>query len=133
MYSFYDLDSGVASVNVVSNFAYGFYRALCVGPDLAFIQPRVVGVPEKTGVIWRLWNDFGYSDFLDHNKDVTFFLSDDSSVWHLALFYYDDQVSDQVDIDYPGSCRSTQVIFVQARPPFASNVTVSSVLSVTVR
>jgi hypothetical protein len=132
MYSFYDLDSGVASVNVVSNFAYGFYRALCVGPDLAFIQPRVVGVPEKTGVIWRLWNDFGYSDFLDHNKDVTFFLSDDSSVWHLALFYYDDQVSDQVDIDYPGSCRSTQVIFVQARPPFASNVTVSSV-SVTVQ
>lgn len=132
LYTFHDLDSGAASVDVVSEYAYGFYRALCVEPDEAFIQPRVVGVPEKTGVIWHLWNDYGYLDTLDHTKDVTFYLSDDASVWHLALFYYDVQVSDQVNIDYPGSCRSTQVIFVQAKPPLASNVTVSSVFSVTV-
>ncbi len=132
MYSYSDLESGAASVQVVSNYPYGFYRALCVEPDKAFIQPRVVGVPEKVGLVWRLWNDFGYKDELDHSKDVTFFLSDDSSKFHLALFWYDDQISDQIDVDYPGSCRSTQIIFVQARPPLAQNVSLSSVLSVTV-
>ena len=40
------------------------------------------------------------------------------------LFWYADQVSDQVDIDYPSGCRSTQVIFIQSSPTIAENVSV---------
>ena len=135
LYSYSQLSSGAASVSVVSDNAYGYYRALCLGAGSPRIEPRVVGAPTLTGLHFKLWNDYGWSAINDYGEGVTFFLSDNPSTFHLQMFYYDDPVSDQVDILYPDSCTRVRVIYVEAAPPLADNVEVvgSDPISVTVR
>lgn len=116
LYSYAELLAGVQLPPIYSEYKYGFYRAVCLS-GLSRIEPRVIGLPQIIqGLHWRLWNDYGYvadtSEFEEsYTDDTTLFLSNDASQFHLSLFYYDQQISDQVTIDYPGSCGAVQVIY----------------------
>lgn len=119
LYNLGELLGGAPLPSLYSQYKYAFYRAICL-PGLPRIEPRVIGLPEIIqGLHWRLWNDFGYvadtSDFeTAYSDDTTLFLSSDPSLFKLALFYFDQQISDQVLIDYPGSCGAAQVIYGRA-------------------
>lgn len=109
-------------VQVESDYAFGFYRAICHDvPGQRFIQPRVISSLdlESTGYYWRLDNEFSGYDYiseLPHNSQTTFYLSEDASLFSVRLYWYDDQISDRVALDFPESCKAAQLIFVEASP-----------------
>lgn len=122
LYDLGELLAGAPRPVLISEKKYAFYRAMCLD-GLPRIEPRVVGLPQIVqGLHWRLWNDYGWSsdtanekDFPDaYTEDITFFLSSDASQFHLALFYYEQAVSDEVLLDYPGDCGAMQVIYLPA-------------------
>lgn len=116
LYNLGELLGGAPLPPLFSVYKYAFYRAVCL-EGLPRIEPRVIGLPQIVeGLHWRLWNDYGYvadtSEFeKPYDNDTTLFLSSDKSLFRLALFYYDQQISDQTLIDYPGSCSAAQIIF----------------------
>lgn len=122
LYNYGELLAGAPTPVLVSEHKYAFYRAVCVD-GLSRISPKIFGLPEIVpGLHWRLWNDYGWSSDTANEKefehsytdDVSFFLSLDASVFHLALFYYDQQISDAVMIDYPGKCTAIEVLYLRA-------------------
>lgn len=122
LYNYGELLAGAPTPALVSPHKYAFYRAVCVD-GLSRISPKIVGLPEIVpGLHWRLWNDFGWVADTANEKefeqaytdDVSFFLSLDASIFHLALFYYDQQISDAVMVDYPGSCTAIEVVYLRA-------------------
>lgn len=130
LYNLPELLAGAPLPVVLSEYKYGFYRAVCLDGQ-GRIEPKVFGLPEIVqGLHWRLWNDYGFlvdtADYEEsYGSDTTVFLSADPALFHLALFYYDQQISDGVEIDYPGSCVALQMIYVRAArdaAPSAPNV-----------
>lgn len=117
LYSLGELLGGASLPPLYSQYKYGFYRAVCLSSGASRIEPRVVGLPEIIpGLHWRLWNDYGYvadtSDYEEsYSDDTTIFLSSNPSQFHLGLFYFDQRISDQILIDYPGQCSAVQVIY----------------------
>jgi hypothetical protein len=115
--SYSELQSGRYDLpDVHSEYAYGYYDAFCQPIGLYRIEPRVVGVGSVPGLHWDIWNDFGWSAELEFTPDVTFFMSEEPSTFHLALFFYEEQLSDEVLIDFPGDCPYLQVVFIQSVP-----------------
>lgn len=119
LYDYAELLAGAPTPALVSEYKYAFYRAVCSsGPSR--ISPKVYGLPEIVqGLHWRLWNDFGFlADSADYEEsyaeDISFFLSLDASVFHVALYYYDQQISDAVMVDYPGACMAIEVVYVRS-------------------
>ncbi len=108
--------------SVESSFPFGFYRALCHDvPGQRFIQPRVVSSVDlsQEGYSWLLDNalsGYDYVDRLPHTSDITFYLSESASIFSIQLYWHDDPISDRVAIDFPESCRSAQLIFVESKP-----------------
>lgn len=127
--SFQEIESNpglVSDVTCEDEYSYCYYEAFCLpGPNR--IEPRVAGLSALSGLHFKLWNDYGWQAEREFTIDTTFQLSDDPSVFHLALFYYQQQVSQQVDIDYPGDCQALQVVYVQRAPSPANNVSASGV------
>lgn len=125
-FSMGELLAGAPTPVLVSEYKYAFYRGLCLSGQPR-IEPRVFGLPEiVSGLHWKLWNNYGFSlDTSEYEQsytdDTTLYLSSDPSLFHLALFYFDQQISDEVNIDYPGSCTAVQIIYgVSARATWSS-------------
>lgn len=145
-YSMAELLAGAPTPVLVSEYKYAFYRGLCLSGQPR-IEPRVIGLPQiVSGLHWRLWNDYGFSlDTSEYEEsytdDTTLYLSSDPSQFHLGLFYFDQQISDEVLIDYPGSCVAVQIIYgVSARAtwgpvalPDGSVISQTGVISVSVQ
>lgn len=119
LYSGGELLAGAPKPVLISEYKYAFYRAVCLS-GLPRIEPVVIGLPEVVpGLHWRLFNDFGWwadsaGDEIPYSDDTTFFLSSSESRYHLALYYYDQRISDEVLIDYPGDCVGVEVIYLPA-------------------
>lgn len=122
LYNYGELLAGAPTPALVSEHKYAFYRAVCVD-GLSRISPKVFGLPQVVqGLHWRLWNDYGWASDTANEKDfeesyaddVSFFLSPDPSIFHIALFYYDQQISDIVMLDYPGRCPAIEVVYLRA-------------------
>ncbi len=105
----------ITTLNLSSTYKIKFYRAICY-TELTdkFVQPRVAGLDEDKGLRWRLWNDYGWSSDMAFTNKITFYLSDNSSVFHLALYRNQEQLSDLVSIDYPRECRASQFIYLSS-------------------
>ncbi len=137
LYSYSELEDMVVKPTVATTYPYGFYRALCV-PGVSRVEPRVIGVPDTvTGLHWKIWNHYGWSaDTSEYQTSFgggdTFFLSASPSLFYLALFFYDDQISDQVYVDYPGSCTAVQLIYLQGALPLAGNAGVGQIQAIIV-
>lgn len=119
LYNLGEILAGAPLPALASEKKYAFYRGVCLD-GVSRIEPRIVGLPQIVqGLHWRLWNDFDFvldtSDYDEsYSDDTTLFLSSDPALFHLALFYYDEPISDEVSIDYPGSCVAIQIIYIRA-------------------
>lgn len=119
LYNLGEILAGAPLPALSSEKKYAFYRGVCLD-GVSRIEPRVVGLPEIVqGLHWRLWNDYGFvvdtSDYEEsYADDTTLFLSSDPALFHLALFYYDEAISDEVRVDYPGACMAVQIIYIKA-------------------
>jgi hypothetical protein len=130
-YSYSQIAESPGLVTVDSEYPWGFYQAFCL-PNVG--QERVVvsaiGVPQQNGIYYRMWNDYGYvheKEYLEEQSDLAFLLSTDPSTWHFQIFFYNDAISDQVDVEFPGECPRVRLVWVQSTgSPVAPNVEVAN-------